>query len=180
MSNKSKLFNRLIQFIILPAFVIFICNSNNIMIVDQIRNYGKYRFDNNNIQKAMEIIFRTDFKNKESGKYEIDGDKLYYFVNEYKTLSAVETIPELHKKYIDIQYISEGTERIGYAPYTRQKVFTKYKSKNDIAFYKSKMSYITLTKGMFAIINTMELHQPGILLKEPEYVKKIVFKIRDS
>lgn len=150
------------------------------MIIDRIDNYCNYKFCNSNISKAMKIILNTDFRNKDTGKYEIRGDELYYLLNEYKTMSEVETFPELHKKYIDIQYIAEGTERIGYAPYSRQKVFKKYNNENDIAFYKSSMSYITLTKGMFAIINTMELHQPGILLKEPEYVKKIVFKVRDS
>jgi YhcH/YjgK/YiaL family protein len=150
------------------------------MIIDKTQNYCNYNFSNRKISKALKIILNTDFRNKESGKYEIEGDELYYIVNEYRTKSEFETIPELHKKYIDIQFISEGTERIGYAPYSRQKVFKKYNIENDIAFYKSKMSYITLSKGMFAIINTMELHQPGILLKEPEYVKKIVFKVRDS
>ncbi|MFZ4592524.1 MAG: YhcH/YjgK/YiaL family protein [Ignavibacteria bacterium] len=150
------------------------------MIIDRIENYCNYKFSNRNISKAIKYILNTDFRNKESGKYELEGDELYYIVNEYRTKSEFETVPELHKKYIDIQYLSEGAERIGYAPYSRQKVFKKYNNENDIAFYKSAMSYITLTKGMFAIINTMELHQPGILLKEPEYVKKIVFKVRDS
>ncbi len=148
------------------------------MIIDKLENYRNYNYSNSKINKAMKILLKTDFRKKESGKYEIEGDELYYFVNEYKTKSEVETIPELHKRYIDIQYVAEGTERIGYAPYSRQKTFKRYKY--DIAFYKCDMSYINLTKGMFAIINTMELHQPGILLKEPEYVKKIVFKVRDS
>jgi YhcH/YjgK/YiaL family protein len=150
------------------------------MIIDKLINYCNYNFSNRNISKALKLILNTDFRNKESGKYKIEGDELYYLVNEYKTKSEYETVPELHKKYIDIQYLAVGTERIGYAPYSRQIVFRKYNNENDIAFYKSNMSYITLSEGMFAIINTMELHQPGILLKEPEYVKKIVFKVRDS
>lgn len=150
------------------------------MIIDRIENYRNYAFSNSKINKAMKILLKTDFRKKESGKYEIEGDELFYFVSEYKTKSVFETVPELHKKYIDIQYVSDGTERIGYKPYSKQKAFKRYKAKNDIAFYKCDMTYIKLTKGMFAIINTMELHQPGILLKEPEYVKKIVFKVRDS
>ena len=150
------------------------------MIIDKLENICYYTFRNRKINKAMKFLLNTDFRNKESGKYEIKGDELFYYVSNYKTNTVSETDPELHKKYIDIQYLAEGTERIGYAPYSRQKAFKKYKAANDIAFYKSKMSYMTLTKGMFAIINTLELHQPGILLKEPEYVKKIVFKVRDS
>ena len=137
------------------------------MIIDKSENYCYYKFSNRKISKAMKLILNTDFRNKESGKYELEGDELFYFVNDYKTKPVSETVPELHKRYIDIQYIAEGTERIGYAPYSRQKVFKRYNNENDIAFYKSAMSYITLTKRMFAIINTMELHQPGILLKEP-------------
>jgi YhcH/YjgK/YiaL family protein len=150
------------------------------MIIDKLINYCNYNFSNRNISKALKLILNTDFRIKESGKYEVEGDELYYLVNEYRTKSDFETVPELHKKYIDIQYLAVGAERIGYAPYSRQTVFKKYNNENDIAFYKSNMSYITLSEGMFAIINTMELHQPGILLKEPEYVKKIVFKVRDS
>lgn len=150
------------------------------MIVDKLENSCDYCFSNRKIKKAMKFLLNTDFRNKESGKYEIKGDELFYYVSNYITKTVSETEPELHKKYIDIQYLAEGTERIGYAPYSRQKAFKKYKAANDIAFYKCDMSFMTLTKGMFAIINTMELHQPGILLKEPEYVKKIVFKVRDS
>lgn len=150
------------------------------MIIDSIENFRNYKFSNRNISIALKHILKTDFRNKETGKYQIKGEELYYLINEYRTKSEFETVPELHKRYIDIQYIAEGAERIGYAPYSRQKVFKRYNTENDIAFYKSSMTYITLTKGMFAIINTMELHQPGILLKEPEYVKKIVFKVRDS
>jgi YhcH/YjgK/YiaL family protein len=150
------------------------------MIIDKLENVCNYKFRNRKINKVMKLLLNTDFRKKESGKYEIEGDELYYLVNEYKTKSEFESVPELHKKYIDIQYVAEGNERIGYAPYSNQKTFKKYKTKNDIAFYLSEMSFLNLTKGMFAIINTMELHQPGILLKEPEYVKKIVFKVRDS
>jgi len=150
------------------------------MIIDKLENFCNYNFRNRKINKAMKFILNTDFRNKESGKYEIEGDELFYFVSNYKTKTVSESDPELHKKYIDIQYMAEGSEKIGYAPFSRQKAFKKYKAATDIAFYKCDLSFLTLTKGMFAIIYTMELHQPGILLKEPEYVKKIVFKVRDS
>ena len=83
------------------------------MIIDKLENSCNYCFSNRKINKAMKFLLNTDFRNKESGKYEIEGDELFYYVSNYITKTVSESEPELHKKYIDIQYLAEGTERIG-------------------------------------------------------------------
>lgn len=150
------------------------------MIIDKLNNFCNYKFNNRNIIKALEMLSNGDFNNKEPGKYTIKNDEIYLYVNMYKTKSKFKSKPEQHKKYIDIQYVAVGNEKLGYAPHSKQKNIKKYDAKSDVVFYDCEMSYINFTKGMFAVINTNEIHQPGILLKKPQHVKKYVIKIKDK
>lgn len=149
------------------------------MIIDKLNNFCQYKFKNRNIMKALQMLSKGDFSNKQPGKYTIKNDEIYLHVNNYKTKNKIKSHPEQHKRYIDIQYVAEGNEKIGFAPYLKQKKIKKYDTKSDVVFYDCEMSYINFTKGMFAVINTNEIHQPGILLKKSEHVKKIVIKIKD-
>lgn len=150
------------------------------MIIDKLNNFCQYKYNNRNIMKALKMLSNGDFNNKEPGKYTIKNDEIYLHVNMYKTKSKNRSKPEQHKNYIDIQYIADGVEKFGYAPYSGQKKLSKYDAKSDVVFYDCEMSYINFTKGMFAVINTNEIHQPGILLKKPQHVKKYVIKIKDK
>lgn len=150
------------------------------MIIDKLVNFRDYKISDRNILKAFNMLLNGDFNNKEPGKYTIKNDEIYLHVNMYKTKNSFKSHPEQHTKYIDIQYVAAGNEKLGYAPYSKQKKLNKYDTKSDVVFYDCEMSYINFTSGMFAIINTNEIHQPGILLKKSEHVKKIVIKVKDS
>ena len=60
---------------------------------------------------AQELLRDTDFTKVEDGRYELDGENLFYFIQTYENNPANET-PEAHKKYIDIQCVLTGKERM--------------------------------------------------------------------
>lgn len=148
------------------------------MLTDKLQYAKTYYNLSESIALALKYIMENDFENAEPGRYDIDGDNIYYFVNEYNTKEKSDAKLEAHKKYLDIHYIVKGSEIIAYAPLDEQEILIDYDEEKEIIFYKGDASFIELKAGMFAICYPQDLHAPGILVEKSEPVKKLVFKIR--
>jgi len=85
---------------------------------------------------------------------------------------------EAHRKYLDVQYVIEGEELMGYAPLGTQEILEPYKAENDIIFFKGEKSFIKVSSGMFAIFFPEDVHMPGIRAGKVSDVKKLVIKVR--
>jgi len=130
--------------------------------------------------QAFTFLKNSDLKNLPLGKQELDGDSLYVSVDEYITKDKKDTRFESHRKYIDIQYIIEGEEMMGFAPLDKVKphVVEPYNAEKDIAFYKyDGGKYITATPKNFVIFFPTDAHRPSMKVNENEKVKKIVVKV---
>jgi len=150
------------------------------MIIDKIENAHIYKNFSERISKSFEYIEVTDLKTLPAGKYTIDGENIFALVSEYKTKPESGGKLEAHKKYIDVQYVIEGEELMGYAPLGRQKVLDPYKEENDIVFFTGDKSFIKITAGMFAIFFPEDVHMPGISTGKISDVKKLVIKVRTT
>ena len=150
------------------------------MIVDKIENAGLYKNLGERIQKSFNYIKQTDLKKLKSGRYDIDGDKIFALISEYQTKAESDGKLEAHKKYIDVQFVIEGEELMGYSPLGDQSILEPYKEENDIIFYKGEKVFIKVTEGMFAIFFPEDVHMPGIEVGESSAVKKLVIKVRVS
>jgi YhcH/YjgK/YiaL family protein len=148
------------------------------MIIDKLSNSILYSSLSERINKAFNYLQSTDFNVLPPGKYEIDGNNVFAILAEYQTKDGSEGKPESHKKYIDVQYVTKGSELIGYAPLINQEISEPYKEENDIVFYKTKCSFIELSEGMFAILFPDDVHLPGIKVNEKSFVKKVVVKVK--
>lgn len=148
------------------------------MIVDKLSSSIIYSVLNERIAKAFQYLKGIEFNDLPPGKYEIDGDNIFAIVAEYQTKDESEGKPESHKKYIDVQYVAEGCELMGYAPLVNQEISEPYNKENDIIFYKTKCSFLELSEGMFAIFFPDDIHLPGIRVGEKSLVKKVVVKIK--
>ena len=67
------------------------------------------------IRKALDILRTTDVSEMHHGKYPIDGDKLILQINEITTGPKETKRPEIHRQYIDVQYMVHGHELIGFS-----------------------------------------------------------------
>lgn len=148
------------------------------MIIDKLSNSQLYFGLGERINKAFAYLKQTDFSKMELGKYEIDGENIFALVNEYNTKDESEGKLEAHKKYIDVQFVAEGEELMGYAPLENQTVIDEYNEQNDITFFSGDKSFTLVEKGMFAIFFPTDVHLPGIKVSQKTYVKKIVIKVR--
>lgn len=146
------------------------------MIIDKIENAHLYKNLGERISKSFEYIKTTDLKNLPAGKYQIDGENIFALVSEYKTKPEQEGKLEAHKKYIDVQYVIEGEELMGYSPLGLQQILEPYKEENDIVFFTGEKSFTKVSSGMFAIFFPEDVHMPGITKGKISDVKKLVIK----
>lgn len=148
------------------------------MIIDKIENSSLYQNLGERIQKSFNYIKQTDLKNLNSGRYDLDGYNIFALISEYHTKPESEGKLEAHKKYIDIQYVIEGEELMGYTPIGNQEILEPYKAENDIVFLKGNKVFIKVTEGMFAIFFPEDVHMPGINVNKKSSAKKLVIKVR--
>lgn len=151
------------------------------MIADHLDNVLVYGGLDKRIAAGLALLKENSVRQSLPGRYEIDGEDLFYIVDEYQSKPFEESRPEIHRKYLDIQYIVSGTECIGYATPNGLQEEQPYDSCRDIAFYKycPQMSRIILSAGMFAIFWPNEVHMPGRSAGSArQWIKKIVVKVR--
>lgn len=136
---------------------------------------------NEKLSKAFEYLAATDFSKVPDGRYELDGDKMYANVETYTTAEHSSKKPEAHNKYIDVQYLGSGTEKIYFAPRTDNvKISEDYAEKRDLLFFENieEKDAVVLNAGDFVVLFPWELHRPGCNAdKTPSEVQKIVVKI---
>jgi len=149
------------------------------MIVDKLENFNLYSNLNTYFPIAFNFLKTTDFSTVKDGKHEIDGENVFAIINEYQTQDSANCSLEAHKKYIDIQFIFSGSEKIGVTTMFSQTPIKAYDEIDDYHLFNETADFISLTKGMFAIFFPDDLHMPGTLYNDcSETVKKIVVKVK--
>lgn len=149
------------------------------MVLDLIENRNLYAKLSPRIAIALEFLNASDLSSMEPGRYDIDRDNVFALVQEYQTIPRSEGKWECHREYIDIQYIAEGKEQIGFGVSDRMEALSKYNPEDDITFLKGQGDFASLSAGSFGIFYPGDAHQPKIAPgDEPGQVKKVVIKIK--
>ena len=146
------------------------------MIYDAIKNYKNYEAPTR-LYKALSFLAETDWSQVEFGRYELDGDNIFYLVQDY-TPKGEEAKAEAHRKYIDIQAMIEGTEIIGIAPIEGEKTEIEAKPEKDAWFYTCDTQNLELYAGSFMIFFPNDIHRPGMAIGASEPVTKVVVKVK--
>ena len=108
----------------------------------------------------------------------MDGDNLFIFLQTYETKPDNDT-PEAHRKYIDIQFLVSGREKMGVAPLEDMSEEVEARPDGDIWFYRGPMDYISLTAGdRFAVLWPGDAHAPSIAVDSPAPCRKCVVKVK--
>ena len=147
------------------------------MIFDTLKNVDNYK-GLGRVYDALKFLSETDFSKIDLGRYELDGDNIFYMVQSYDT-DPDKTISEAHKKYIDIQYMVEGEEIIGVADISEDKELTEAKEENDVWFYDCKTEPLVLSAGKYMVLYPNDLHCPGVATNGTAMTcRKVVVKVR--
>lgn len=151
------------------------------MLVLKLKHSDLYRGYSDRIDRAIQYIKDNcmELANLKNGKYEIDGDDIYVIIQDYKTKSEAEAKWEAHKKYIDIQYIIKGREKIGWGMISEFSPVTNYDEEKDVMFLEGKGDFPEIEEGSFAVLTPQYVHKPSISVgQNQEYVKKAVIKVK--
>ena len=150
------------------------------MIVDKIENASLYASISNRLAKALDVLKDPTLGDKEKGRYEVDGENVFYMVQQYTTKPAEQSKLEAHKTYIDIHCIVKGRELFGYTPLNDPKLPAPHYDKGDDLLYDvpDNISKVTLTPGTFCVAFPQDVHMPCCQIEDPEEVKKIVVKVK--
>lgn len=151
------------------------------MIFDKMDNISDYFEELPLLKKVEEFVADFNHKKLSDGTYEIDGKRVFAMIQSYRTKQQTqEMMFEAHKKYIDLQYIVNGIEKIRWAKLDKvDLVEERYSSGGDIAFYEGDAMFdFTLTKGTFLLLYPEDAHLPGLSAQKDINVRKIVFKIQ--
>jgi len=144
------------------------------MILDRLANANLYENISDNFRMVFEYLQKSDLKSLAAGKYTLENG-VYFMVQRYATKPAEEGKWEAHRKYIDIQLVLEGHEKMGYAPINGLKETTVYEEDSDVQFFEGEGSMLQVPAGSFCVFFSEDVHMPCI--RGAEEVSKIVVKI---
>ena len=149
------------------------------MIYDRLSNCEQYYVLGEKFKKAFDFLKNTNLKNIEDGSYEIDGKEIYANIQSLKTKPIEEKKWEVHRKYIDIQYVIKGEEKMGYGILEDFKTITEsYDSEKDVEFLNGeKFNFVDVQSGDFVVFYPNDVHAPMLAKSEPMNIKKIIVKI---
>ncbi|OGS12247.1 MAG: hypothetical protein A2234_08485 [Elusimicrobia bacterium RIFOXYA2_FULL_58_8] len=132
------------------------------------------------IKKALDFLLRPEAPALPDGRCEIEGDSVFALVQRYTTAALLSPKFEVHRKYIDVQYVAQGLENIGCAPLAKMRVTEDYDPRQDICFglvADGGWAPVTLRQGELAILYPEDAHAPRLACKVPAAVMKIVVKV---
>lgn len=149
------------------------------MVFDKIDNIKLYQGLSPEIYEGLVFLKNADPENA-NGVCQIK-PRVKAIVSEYKTKTVNEYGYEAHKRFIDIQCVLKGEEKVSCLPIERLKETKPYSEEMDAAFYTDDInlqsSCLSLLPGYFAIFFPQDGHMPQLCVDEPQLVKKVVVKV---
>jgi len=134
------------------------------MILTTLKNHKRIEPLHPLFKQLFDYVNSTNFNSIDTGRIEIDGDNL--FINHSKIDGAeLEKQPlELHRTYIDVHILLEGSEIIGYKNIDDVKNYTKqYQIEGDCALSDDAGdNYFTLKPGDICVVFPEDAHAPAI------------------
>lgn len=149
------------------------------MIIAAVKDAHRYLSKNEKMQKAFDFLKENDLESLKVGKHLIDGNDVFALVQEYNTKEEEKCRFESHKRYIDIQVLVKGTEKMKWLHLESLELIEDDFEKSDKAFYKEKTSgnEFTVHAGEFVIFYPEDGHKACIYEDKSSFVKKIVLKV---
>lgn len=129
------------------------------------------------MQQFFEFVRQHNFDNEPLGRIDIDGNLV--FVNNVDTAGAQASSQplEMHRQYIDVHVLLDGTERIGYLPLSCVETYSQdYCEDTDCALSaQTPQFYVDMNPGDFCIVYPEDAHAPAISTGR---IRKLIGKIK--
>ena len=153
------------------------------MIYGNMNNTGSWAAYPESIARALNYLKDKDFVTMEPGVYEIEGKDIYVQVINANADIIEKKRPEVHRKYVDLQFSPEGGEIIGFATDTgNNELDEELFDTKDIKFYKNMENevFIKMNPKDFFVFFPWDVHRPGCTELGPKQIRKVVVKINTA
>lgn len=149
------------------------------MIAVKLEDAARQAPGGSGLRKAIDFLRRPGIAGLPDGRHDIDGDKVFALVQRYETLAAERPRFEAHRKYIDVQFVAEGAEVIGWAPLGSVRVDEPYDAARDVCFGEAAGGWtpVRLDAGQLAVLYPEDAHAPRLAAGAPGRATKIVVKV---
>lgn len=147
------------------------------MILDSLKNAAQYYSLHPRFKTVFEYIASHDLVAMECGRHDIDGDNIFVNIQELDLKDTKAARLELHRKYIDIQLLLDGSDEVfGWSEKPDcLKPEAEFDVEKDVQFFTDvPQCFYSVKKGQFSILYPEDGHAP--MLGEG-HVKKCIFKI---
>jgi biofilm protein TabA len=131
------------------------------MIFDSLKNFTAYENLHPLFKDAGVFMSEPGFVTLPEGRHTIGAAGSYLVKSAYQTKDAAEGFIESHKKFIDIQVVLEGREKIGVCPLALCREIL-YDPQKDFAKHEGSIDFLSLLPGYFIILFPQDGHMPGI------------------
>ena len=146
--------------------------------VDKVEFAKQYTANKAVWDKAFAYFRDTNLDQLTPGKYPVDGENVTAAVTENPTKEFDKTNWESHRKYIDMQYVVQGAEKIGVAPMDKATLTKPYDEARDNANYSAEGKLYEARPGTIYIFFPQDVHRPNIRVEGIDKDKKLVLKVR--
>ncbi len=150
------------------------------MIYSSIFNNASNYTNSKLLIDAVTFFKETDFSKYEEGEYEIEGRDILFQVRDILTKDVSEAKAEVHRKYIDVQLLYSGKEKIGFAyDNGENEILEDLLETRDLLFYKDAKgeSFINMYEGDYAVFFPNDVHRPACERDGKSMIRKVVYKI---
>ncbi len=133
------------------------------MIIDTLANAERYYAIHPRFRQAFEFLKTQPIATLPFGKVVIDGDAIYANIQEAHGKPASDAKLEYHKKYIDIQYVVSGDEKMGYLPVEGIGKPQPFNDAQDYALADdAPLTWLAVRPGSFAVFFPEDAHAPNV------------------
>jgi YhcH/YjgK/YiaL family protein len=150
------------------------------MILDLLSQWHRYSAITPHFARAFAFLEQVDDE-LSVGRHEIVGEDVFAIVQRHATHPVEDAHFEVHRKYIDVQYILRGREVIYWAPLELlTDVFMPFDEEKDAALYGfgPEGIPIPMLAGHFAVFFPSDAHIPSCRWEQSAEVQKVVVKVR--
>jgi YhcH/YjgK/YiaL family protein len=132
------------------------------MIIDRLDEAPRYAGLHPLFARAFETLGKPDLPSLQTGKHLIEGERLYLVIALEEGAGTERAVLEAHRKYIDIQFVIEGTDMIGWRPVREcTHVSQPYDAAKDVELYGGRpLLWSPVTGSRFAVYFPGDAHAP--------------------
>ena len=146
------------------------------MIFDALESVASYKTLNPRFAQADEFLSQPDLAHLAPGRHEIDGEDIFAIVVKGLGRKPEEGQLEIHRRYLDIQVVLDGTDQMGWKPTAAcASPATDYDPTADVQLFTDRPEvWLPVGPSQMAIFFPHDAHLPMI---SSERLHKVIIKV---